>query len=297
MIRKLMSRIAQLTSISLFKAGASKSSSVISSEEVAANVIDDQDISNWISAGFTRQAGLYDDPQDTGAPIYMPTNNDLYLHPRVRSAQSQVLRNLGYGPEGNNTQGVILDGEETLGSRIRPRVGHIVSPRLLHETSLLLKSLTAAAEEVSDDLVNAYIATDYRVTHGEATIVLNVGMYSKEIEELLVQSNSNTAAFISAYNPDSNPLSDHENIKAHSALEQDIELAGYKYFLGEGKGQDSNWPSEPSILVVGIECGEAIALSSKYCQQAFVWITKQGAPRLILVGGSKSRDIHLKRFE
>ena len=238
-----------------------------------------------------------DDPVNMSAPILIPTINDLYHHPRVRSAKSQVLQNLGYGPEGNNTQGAILDAEETLESRIRSRVGHVVSPRLLHEKSILLKSLKAAAEEVSDDLVNAYIATDYRVTHGEATIVLNVGMYSKEVEELLVQSNSNTAAFISAYNPDSNPLSDHENIKAHAALVQDIELAGYKYFLGEGKGQGSSWPSEPSILVVGIECGEAIALASKYRQQAFVWIRKQDAPRLILVGGSKSRDIHLQRFE
>ena len=130
-------------------------------------------------------------------------------------------------------------------------------------------------------LLQAYRETEYRVSH-DSHLVLRVDEPNKALDALLVDRDVTTAAFITAWNPLSQPVSKSENDIAQARLQFEVMALGLDVLPGEGVGRDGTWPPEPSLLVFGISLDRAKQLSRTYKQNAFVWLTLGKGPELVM---------------
>jgi hypothetical protein len=126
------------------------------------------------------------------------------------------------------------------------------------------------------ELINAYTNTEYKVYN--PPMVIKIGIKNQELNNLVHTLNKTTWAYITAFNPFSKSLSKEENLKRHKELKDKI--ASYKFFEGEGVGEDKTWEPEISFLVVGISPEEAIAIGNFFEQNAIVMGDINGVPEL-----------------
>lgn len=126
------------------------------------------------------------------------------------------------------------------------------------------------------ELINAYNNTEYQVYN--PPMVIEIGIKNQELNDLLSSLNLTTWAYITAFNPFSKSLSKQENLKRHKELR--VKIANYKFYEGEGVGEDKTWEPEISCLVVGISYQEAIAIGNFFEQNAIVIGDINGVPEL-----------------
>ncbi len=126
------------------------------------------------------------------------------------------------------------------------------------------------------DLINAYNTTEYKVY--SPTLVIKIGIANQVLNDLLISFNASTWAYITAFNPFSKILTEAENLKRHEELK--VKIGNYKFFEGEGVGEDKTWKPETSFLIVGISLNEAIEIGKFYEQNAIVVGENNGVPEL-----------------
>lgn len=124
---------------------------------------------------------------------------------------------------------------------------------------------------IHPSLIRAYREAKY-VIEVDDPIILRIGQANRRLKEILKTHGVATAAFITAFNPFSETLSDDENLKAQSSLLAEIKGLELSVIHGYGQDVDGQWPREQSVLVLGITETQAEALSDRYGQNAFVWI-------------------------
>lgn len=125
---------------------------------------------------------------------------------------------------------------------------------------------------ISPELAKAYREALY-VIHGEdGRIPLKVGQSSPELTSLMKSHGVKSAAFLTAFNPHSILETAEVNVANHNALIADINALGLKSIFGEGGDPLRLWPSEPSVLVLGISHQNAELLAERYGQNAYLWI-------------------------
>ncbi len=131
-------------------------------------------------------------------------------------------------------------------------------------------------------LIQAYLATHYRV---DATLpfVLKVGEPSDSLSQLLTQKNAECAAYLTACNPLGQLLTDADNIRRQSELENELNRRSLQFIHGTGQGIQGEWPGEASFLIFGLSLEASRALARQYEQNAFVWCAKDAIPQLILL--------------
>lgn len=132
------------------------------------------------------------------------------------------------------------------------------------------------------DLVEAYRRALY-VVFGEPELVIRVGEVNADLDALLAAHEAQTAAYVTAANPNGEPQSVQENQAAAEALLKSEFLVGRARFEGEGRDPQGQWPAEPSVLVIGLSRKDAEGLGVVYGQNAFVFIEKGKAPELVLL--------------
>lgn len=88
-------------------------------------------------------------------------------------------------------------------------------------------------------------------------------------------------------------LTDEENARRQSALADAVSRLALPAFEGEGVGDDRRWPSEPSLLVVGITKEAALDLGRRFGQAAIVFGERGGTAELL--DCSASSDAHNSR--
>lgn len=130
--------------------------------------------------------------------------------------------------------------------------------------------------------INAYLATDYRVMAAEP-FVLNVGHASPELALRFKLDQTDSAAFITAWNPFGELTSESENHVAQQVLLAEIKALGLPCLEGEGRDPSGQWPGEPSFLVFGISLEAAKKLAGQFRQNGFVYADSDATPRLILL--------------
>ena len=93
------------------------------------------------------------------------------------------------------------------------------------------------------------------------------------------------AAYLTAWNPRSEPTTIARNEAAQRALEAEVAARGWRFLYGEGAGCDGGWALEPSLLVLAIPFDAACGLGRKYGQNAIVCArSDDGAvPQLVLL--------------
>ncbi len=123
---------------------------------------------------------------------------------------------------------------------------------------------------MNDRLDAAYHATSYLVHGPESQFTIRIDEKTPALDDLLVRHGTRCWAFVTACNPGSTALAPDENRQRAAELERLVCDAAYPFYPGEGVGDDSAWPPEPSLLILGISSEDAAALASRFGQNAIV---------------------------
>jgi len=132
------------------------------------------------------------------------------------------------------------------------------------------------------DLIEAYRTALYRVTGTAAPFVLRVGRHSAELEALHGRHGVDCSAFLTAWNPASQPTSSSDNEAAEARMTAELQRRGYAWFPGVGEDPSGEW-REASVLVLGLARAEAEAFGRTYGQNAIVWSGPDAVPTLVLL--------------
>jgi len=133
------------------------------------------------------------------------------------------------------------------------------------------------ASATLEELRAAYSRAIYRVDAEPEPIFLRVGAASPELDRRLAASGARYFAFLSAANPGSKALSVAENVRRHLRLLDRVRASGHEALAGESfDGVSGGW-REPSLLVVGMDREDALALACEFGQLALL-LGERGKP-------------------
>jgi hypothetical protein len=117
----------------------------------------------------------------------------------------------------------------------------------------------------------AYEQAIYEVCYGKETLEIYIGKCCPPLDYLIAQSDSPTWALITASNPYSCPLSELENQQRHHQLIEHLQELQLPWLQALGKDRTGIWTPEQSLLILGIERSQAIAIGRKFEQNAIVF--------------------------
>ncbi|QWD88163.1 DUF3293 domain-containing protein [Polynucleobacter sp. MWH-CaK5] len=117
------------------------------------------------------------------------------------------------------------------------------------------------------------------VSGGDLDVSFKIDEPNQQIEELLTKHERSSACFITASNPNGQRIDEKENEARMKELETLIQEKQLPYYFGQGGDPKGAW-IEKSLLVVGIELGEADQLARHFKQNAIVWFQRGSAPTL-----------------
>jgi len=124
---------------------------------------------------------------------------------------------------------------------------------------------------------SAYQQTAYVARAAEREWTIRVGQAEPALDNLLDSHGVGSWCFVTAWNPASRRLDDAQNAARNGRLETELESSPYVVLRGEGRGADSRWVPEKSLLVLGIDRPEATGLGRRHGQNAIVFGAR-GAP-------------------
>lgn len=126
-----------------------------------------------------------------------------------------------------------------------------------------------------------YRATVYLVFLPEYTVALHVDEPAPVLDDWLARNDYRSWAFISAYNPGSQPVSDEENRARHLQLTQAADALGLPWIEGLGRPDNRHWKPEFSLFLPSIARKDALALASRFGQNAILYGKRGKPPKLI----------------
>lgn len=133
---------------------------------------------------------------------------------------------------------------------------------------------------MDDGLIQAYTETHYTVQDVEP-FVLRIGEVSEALMACHKRHRVDCSAFITAWNPISQQLTDQENEERHQALIAEIKGRSLSFLPGVGQHPSNNWPGEKSVLVLGLSLEAAKTLGRRFEQNAVVWTGRDGVSELV----------------
>jgi hypothetical protein len=133
-------------------------------------------------------------------------------------------------------------------------------------------------------LMAAYRSALYLIKREGIPREIKIGQRAEILEELLNGQGSQSAAFLTACNPASCLHENAYNLRAMASLLGDVQ-GRWTYVDAEGADPLGQWPSEPSVLVLGISFEDAAQLAFEYGQNAFLFIDENLIPRLAVRDG------------
>ena len=152
---------------------------------------------------------------------------------------------------------------------------------------MILGTSTQAFERsaIPPDLLASYLATVHRLVEPAALTVV-VGRRHHGLVSLMKANRLPSAAFLTAWNPFSRPLSRKRNDAAQARLVADLDRHGLPHFASWGHdaaGEDfpDPWPAEAGRVALGLALDDAARLGRKFGQNAIVWSGLDGMPLLV----------------
>ena len=122
---------------------------------------------------------------------------------------------------------------------------------------------------IDEQLRIAYQTARYQVL--DSPILLTVGKQQAVLDELLMANNCSSAAFVTAYNPHSTLLATAENQKRHQQLINLLSFYGYTFLAAQSSDPHEKWPTEQSVLILGINKSDAISFGQLFEQNAVIY--------------------------
>ena len=134
-------------------------------------------------------------------------------------------------------------------------------------------------------VLEAYEQTDYWCAGlgSNQDFVLNVNQMQPELNVVYGVFSTNCAAFITAWNPYSNVLSEQENNARQAELIKTLEAKGYSCLMAEGRPRTGDWKFEPSVFVPGLSQEDARLIGQAFEQNAIVWVGADCIPKLLVL--------------
>jgi hypothetical protein len=131
------------------------------------------------------------------------------------------------------------------------------------------------------ELIEAYKLTDFHVK-SKPPFTINIGYQSQELMYLYKKYKVSSGAFITAWNPYSEALTEKENEDRNLKLFVEISSKGYLAINGFGKDPLGKWAGEESFFILGINLDTVKSLANQYQQNAVIWCDYDAIPQLIL---------------
>ena len=113
-----------------------------------------------------------------------------------------------------------------------------------------------------------YRAAAYQAEDAGVDFDIRFDSDNAELQRFLSERRASCWAFLTAYNPYSEPLPESENELRQTALANLLDQEKYSYLKGCGRGDD--W-SEPSFLILDIPRDKAISIGKRFQQNAILW--------------------------
>ena len=98
---------------------------------------------------------------------------------------------------------------------------------------------------MKSQLVEAYRRTDFRVADRGWSFVLRIDEASSALAACHEAFGVTRSAYLTAWNPRSEPTSIEVNQAAQLRLEAELTVAGFPWLRGEGVDPSGEWPGEP----------------------------------------------------
>ena len=146
----------------------------------------------------------------------------------------------------------------------------------------LLLLFLLSCQNLSRDMTlrQAYLATDYQVYPNTSdTLHIRADQLNPTLDQFL--KTQKTWAYITAWNPNSEPLSAEENTQRNQQLIESLQAIKYTFYHGKGVPDIGDWQPEESFLVLDISKKQAIEIGRRYGQKAILWGQKGGVAELI----------------
>lgn len=135
-------------------------------------------------------------------------------------------------------------------------------------------------------LIRAYLEAHYQVSawpagRGRPVIPFRIGNTCLTLTQLLWRLGVAEAAFITACNPDGQPLGRFANRRLLTELQRHVQERHLSWLPGLGSGDD--WPAEPSLLLPGVGRSVGDAIAGRFRQCGWVLLDRRHTPRLVLL--------------
>lgn len=132
-----------------------------------------------------------------------------------------------------------------------------------------------------ESLISACRATRHRV-FTSSDFELAVGQRSSALADLDRTHAANSAAFLTAWNPEGNLQNETANREAFARLQGRVPSLVVKVIAGFGEDPDGAWAGEESLLALGLGRETACEIGAEFRQYAIVWAGADAVPELIL---------------
>ncbi len=116
----------------------------------------------------------------------------------------------------------------------------------------------------------AYRNTTYLVDHPEGTFGILLGEPCLRLDALLAAHGVSCWAYVTAWNPRSEPMPAELNAARHADLLACVSQSGYSVLPGHGQPDCGDWVAEESLLILGMAEAAALALGAQFGQRAIV---------------------------
>jgi hypothetical protein len=148
---------------------------------------------------------------------------------------------------------------------------------------LALSPMTILDSARRRELQSWYEATTYRFVARGCPGRIRIGEICPQLDAILVADGMTEWAFVSAANPGSEAMAEADNAARHADLVRWLDAGRLPFFEGAGVPDEPGWPVEPSVLILGMPCPDAVALARRLGQNAILCGRRGGVARLVWV--------------
>lgn len=132
-------------------------------------------------------------------------------------------------------------------------------------------------------LLRAYEAALYAVQLDSGELILHVGQpLPAELDAWFDARGIESAAFISAANPRSRPMTTEENARRHEQLLNELHVLDVSWLPGYGRDPAGVWEAEQSVLALRLTRAQAMRVAVRFEQNAFLDVLPHSPPTLVL---------------
>ncbi len=126
-------------------------------------------------------------------------------------------------------------------------------------------------EKQREELDRFYRSTKYLVRTDGGDVTLAIDTNSTDMDDLSSAAGAASWAFMTAWNPGSEPLPAEENERRQNELIEILNTKGLKFLPGTTEDPEAKWEPEESVLVFGIDREGAVELARSFGQNAIVF--------------------------